>query len=75
MGIILFEFVAGFNPLYKHKNLYQDTFKNENFEEFWKNIEKKFCKDFKTKLNISSELKSLIQRMLAYDPEKRPSCS
>ena len=73
LGVILFTLIFagfGFSEAKKSNKLYKLIYMNK-FEEYWKEIGKKYGKDKVD--NVSEEFKRLFFRLVAYDPNKRPS--
>ena len=72
LGIMLLNLTAalfGFEPNLSQLNNNDYIFiKEKKYENFWKNLQKKFSYIS----NISKELKDLYVLMVAYDPEQRP---
>ena len=73
LGVLLFTLIFagfGFSEAKKSNKLYKLIYMNK-FEEYWKEIGKKYGKDKVD--NISKEFKRLFFRLVAYDPNKRLS--
>lgn len=68
IGVILFSIVIGYKP-FRDININSDIFYrliyNEDFDSFWKIIENS------TKIEVTAELKDLIDKMLMTDHDKR----
>ena len=73
LGVILFNLIFcgfGFSEPKKSNRLYKLIYMNK-FEEYWQQIGKKYGKEKVD--NVSEEFKRLFFRLVAYDPNKRPS--
>ena len=73
LGVILFTLIFGgfgFSESKKSNKLYKLIYKNK-FEEYWEEIRKKYGKEKVD--NVSEEFKRLYFKLVAYDPNKRPS--
>ena len=73
LGVILFTLIFagfGFSEAKKSNKLYKLIYMNK-FEEYWKEIGKKYGKDKVN--NVSEEFKRLFFRLVSYDPNKRLS--